>query len=170
MYAVKKQNIILIDDDLQYNLASHFSNVAPACQKHSLRAAAGFNCHGWADELHNNWTFSRESSFCSAVPLKPPLTSVGGGTRGRRRRGKEDASCGESEIAEERAVPFFWRPAAGKSCSSADKKLFPACLGGLQGHLPQSSCWHWGASACSHAKHVGLSPPCFSLWDRLYAF
>lgn len=48
----------------------------------------GFNCHGWADELYNNWTFSRESSFCSAVPLKPPSHPSGergsDGGEGRR--------------------------------------------------------------------------------------
>lgn len=48
----------------------------------------GFNCHGWADELYNNWTFSRESSFCSAAPLKPPSHPSGergsDGGEGRR--------------------------------------------------------------------------------------
>lgn len=48
----------------------------------------GYNCHGWADELYNNWTFRRESSFCSAVPLKTPSHPSGerGSDRGEGRR------------------------------------------------------------------------------------
>lgn len=137
----------------------------------------GFNCHGRADELYNNCTLSRESSFWSTVPLKPPRHPSGergsDGGEGRRAGVAESQKLlrGERRCSSRGQLP---EKAAPVQTKSASQHASVACRGtshslpvGAEQHRPavmqSTSASHSRALFCEvvHGACYTLGIPCF---------
>lgn len=129
----------------------------------------GFNCHGWADELYNNCTFSRESSFWSAVPLKPPRHPSGeqgsDGGEGRRAGAAESQKLlrGERRCSSQGQLP---EKAAPVQTKSASQHASVACRG-TSHSLPVGTVEHRPAvmqnTSASHSLYFVVHGACYTL-------